>query len=537
MIPILPIILAIIIGPSYLFLRVEPGYLFGLDVYDPYLSPFLALCLSFLPALLGELLIRRLRVRVASSDGDSDGRRGTGRLMSLYRMSVVLCYLIAVYFLHWPRVIENLGITGWVFLDKIVVLLPFGISLLMSWLTTYRIQRVYGHSKDGFLRFLIFQLRMTALPLLPLGFVVILVDVVENIEPLRVLFEQFQYLVWLAVLVFLVLIFLLMPLALRCIWTVKPLPEGPLRDELSAFSKKLGFGCRGILVWETQGDLINAAIIGLIGPLRYVLLTDGLIRHLEMDEIRAVFAHEVGHAKKRHIFYYFIFSISFIFLFLSLEEHFMPGGSASPWHLSLYLLFWMMIFVLYWGLLLGYISRRFECQADLYGAGAVEDHTVFVNALEKISALTGNVRTKRSWRHFSVAHRVAFLKDYFQDGSTRRRFKAGLIWMMTGFWILTLATVILGVVDIRRQHIFGLAQRQYLARDLGKAELHCLEAIEVNANDVRYWQLLGNVLEDQSRFSEALEAYRSALLRVRIWEDDRRRSLEKVIRKLEKTLG
>ena len=43
------------------------------------------------------------------------------------------------------------------------------------------------------------------------------------------------------------------------------------------------------------------------------------------------------------------------------------------------------LFVTYWWLILGFISRRFESQADLFGASAVGDHELFIRALEKIS--------------------------------------------------------------------------------------------------------------------------------------------------------
>ena len=45
-------------------------------------------------------------------------------------------------------------------------------------------------------------------------------------------------------------------------------------------------------------------------PLRYVFITDALLNILEDDEVDAVFAHELGHAKHRHIWLLLSFLIS-----------------------------------------------------------------------------------------------------------------------------------------------------------------------------------------------------------------------------------
>jgi Zn-dependent protease with chaperone function len=532
-IPILPIILAVIIGPSYLILEVEPGYLFGLDVYDPLTSPVLALLVSVLPLLEGELLVRWLRRRMAAPEFSSRVP-GLGRRLFLHRMSVPAVYALAVYVLHWPRVIDDLGIKGWILLDKIVVLFPFAISLLCSWATAYRVQRLVRPRETGRLGpFLLFQLRITALPVVPIVVVVLLVDVVENTESLRILFEQFPYLVWCSVLGFLVMIFLFMPLCLRLIWSVTPLPEGPLRNDLLSLSKELGFRCRNILVWKTQGDIVNAAIIGLLGSLRYVILTDGLLRHLQTDEIRAVFAHEVGHARKKHLHIYFAFSVAFIFLFLSAERHLLPQGDETAGRLLLYLFVWSAIFVVYWWIILGFLSRRFECQADLFGAKAVGDTEVFVSALEKISALSGNLRTKRSWRHFSVAQRVAFLRAYDRDPAVRRRFALTVVAMMSLFWGMSAITLAVGATEIREQHLFGLARRKLESGSMDSAEELCRRLLELNPHDPRYPQLLGNILQAELRIEEALEAYRLAYERSGRYETERRRSLQRTIERLE----
>jgi Zn-dependent protease with chaperone function len=48
----------------------------------------------------------------------------------------------------------------------------------------------------------------------------------------------------------------------------------------------------------------NAAVMGAVGRLRYVLLSDALLETMPDEQIVGVFAHELGHAIHRHIVYY-----------------------------------------------------------------------------------------------------------------------------------------------------------------------------------------------------------------------------------------
>ncbi len=53
--------------------------------------------------------------------------------------------------------------------------------------------------------------------------------------------------------------------------------------------------------------MVNAMVVGLFPILRYVVVTDRLSAELTPEEIEAVFGHEVGHVKHRHMTYYLFF--------------------------------------------------------------------------------------------------------------------------------------------------------------------------------------------------------------------------------------
>jgi STE24 endopeptidase len=103
-------------------------------------------------------------------------------------------------------------------------------------------------------------------------------------------------------------VFILSPVMLRRIWRTTPLGPGPLREHLDSLCERIGFRCREILVWNSDGVMINAAVMGLFAPVRYVLLSDALLTTMSTTQIEGVFGHEVGHIRHRHIQYFLVFA-------------------------------------------------------------------------------------------------------------------------------------------------------------------------------------------------------------------------------------
>ncbi len=79
-----------------------------------------------------------------------------------------------------------------------------------------------------------------------------------------------------------------------------PLPGGPLRDRLNRLFDANGYGIRSIYVMDAsrRTTKTNAFCTGL-GRQKKIALYDNLVNKYTEDEITAVFAHELGHAKHR----------------------------------------------------------------------------------------------------------------------------------------------------------------------------------------------------------------------------------------------
>jgi STE24 endopeptidase len=77
-----------------------------------------------------------------------------------------------------------------------------------------------------------------------------------------------------------------------------PMEPGPLRENLIAMAAHDGVPVRDVLVADAsrRTNALNAYVSGL-GPTRRIVVYDTLLRDAPPDEVQAVVAHELGHAK------------------------------------------------------------------------------------------------------------------------------------------------------------------------------------------------------------------------------------------------
>jgi STE24 endopeptidase len=168
------------------------------------------------------------------------------------------------------------------------------------------------------------------------------------------------------------LVFVFAPEILRRVLHTERLEDGPLRRRLEAMCRRSNMRYRDILVWRTHSNMGNAAVMGVIPQVRYVLLSDLLLETMTDDQIEAVFAHEMGHVVHRHMAWFVVF-----FVILSLGLAGLTGwaqGLGAVQHLPPWaepLVAAGMFFTVL--LLFGFLSRRFERQADVYAARLMQE--------------------------------------------------------------------------------------------------------------------------------------------------------------------
>ena len=208
--------------------------------------------------------------------------------------------------------------------------------------------------------------------------------------------------------------------------TFSPLEEGELRTALETYAHKVGFELSGIFVMDgskrsTKG---NAFFTGL-GKRRRIALFDTLIREMTTEEIVAVLAHEVGHAKLGHIkkrLFTGILKTGAIFylmsLFLNSEDLF---AAFAMEYMSVYagLVFFALLYTplsMVLSVISNKISRRHEFEADAFAADTTGRADTMISALKKLSASNLSNLTPHSltvwleYGHPPVLERVRALK-------------------------------------------------------------------------------------------------------------------------------
>jgi len=173
-----------------------------------------------------------------------------------------------------------------------------------------------------------------------------------------------------------------------------PLAEGTLRSKIETYANTVGFTLDKIFVIDgsKRSTKANAYFSGF-GKEKRITLYDTLINDLEDDEIVAVLAHEVGHYKKNHIIINLVASIATTGFTLWLLSLFIGSPllsealhvSQPSFHIGL-----IAFGVLYTpvsevtGLLMNYLSRKFEYQADNYAKNTFSAPPL-ISALKKLS--------------------------------------------------------------------------------------------------------------------------------------------------------
>jgi STE24 endopeptidase len=383
------------------------------------------------------------------------------RLLTVVGLGV---YALIVHVLGWSRlVLSTAGLQGLFLVDDLAVFFPYIVIQFLTWAGLYFAERAL-HGSRNYPRlpvYLLLRTRQSVGLVLPVVLIFILrQDLFARFWPdwhRSAIAEPLE----LAGLAFLIL--LCSPLFVRLAWPTRSLPDGPLRRRLERVARRVGFRFTDLLVWDTGHIMVNACVTGVLPRFRYVLLTDALIESLSPVEVAAVFGHEVGHVAHRHLpFFGFFFLGSLGVMALaaqvfSISEDWIAGlpwvpASQHVWVTdvvetaailgSLAVFFWLVF---------GHLSRRFERQADVFGCKVVScgvsecpphfdledgplEHApaggrspalcpvgieIFSQALASVARQNGIDITARSWRHGSIANRLAFLEQLQANPAAR----------------------------------------------------------------------------------------------------------------------
>jgi STE24 endopeptidase len=444
----------------------------GVSDQPPVLSPpqmFLAVALylllaGVLAALASLPPLKVLKARSQLPQRQPKWRAATAVLANAWLVGG-LAGLIYLGWGYWVNTALRLGAVP--LAGTLTVMLPFFLALVIVWVLQYpqflllRQRLIISRAQAGLPsprpwslgQYLDHHLRQHLL------FIGVPISLIVLVEDLAVLFlapwleanlsDAAAEIVLVAVVVGCAgMIFLLAPVLIIHIWRTSPMPAGPLRDRLEQLSRTLGLRHRELRIWHSGGVIANAGVMGLIGPVRYVLLSDGLLEQMSDDEVQGVFAHEAGHILNHHIFYSALFALGTVTLVSAvagaLAQTGLPDITLNLVMLSLLALAWAFGF--------GWVSRRFERQCDVAAAWVCgyqgrpdsdrithEGAAVFAKALESVAALNGMSARKFNWRHGSIASRVSHVIWVGSTGGSRVDSDRQVAHIKRGLWVLVAA--------------------------------------------------------------------------------------------------
>jgi STE24 endopeptidase len=424
----------------------------------------------------------------------------TSRLRRRYAFGVRFLTILSlvvfgwiIHFVGWSKMVRtNWGLGDLALVDDFVVFLPYLTIQLLVWWGLFFAERALqirqGSNSGGRLgRYMTLKARQSLGLILPVILLyVIRRDVLDRFFPS---WSRSALADPLEIALLGTFILVVSPLFVRLAWPTHSLPAGPLRRRLERIAERVDFPFTDVLVWDTGHVMVNACVTGLLPGFRYVLLTDALIESLSPLEVAAVFGHEVGHIAHRHLLYFAFFFMGSLGVLTLLAEIVAMGG---PWFEQLaFLTPWspevvgdmvegvalLGVLGLYFWIVFGRLSRRFERQADVFGSKVVScdlaacpphkdlDHDqsarlavggdpalcpvgirIFADALAGVARGNGLDPAGRSWRHGSIASRISFLEGLEQQPEGERAFQRSVRRLRIGLGVVLVLAIVLSFI-------------------------------------------------------------------------------------------
>ena len=467
-----------------------------------------------------------------------------GRARMLLRVTALLLFAVLIFVFHFPLWVWSLAGRGLLLTKTLLTLTPlFGFFGILAFFAARFDAALRPGGTGGMLGFAFRS--FVALSLIPVLAMLSLTTTLENVELVSRLAYVYPVAGGAVVVIWILLLLAVLPLLLRLAFAARPLPAGPLRARMEALCRSVGFHYSRLLVVDTGAlRMANAFIVGLGVPWRYVFFTDAILTGMTEEELECVLAHEIVHSKKRHMLFYLFFTVGFTLAAL-LGFEFLEGLPEAA--VAALLLGWGAV---YWAGAFGYVSRRFETEADLVAARWVEapegtpgpyrSARAMAGALGRVASLNRMPLTGWSWRHFNIATRVAILIGAEADPATGLAFErrcgrlraVAVTLLLAGFvagaW---LAYRHAGRADAARARLAAydlILEAETLAgrNEFREATEKLRTGIAAGANEADFWALLARYERELGRDEEARAAERQARKKGRVIDPRLRLELE-----------
>ncbi len=171
------------------------------------------------------------------------------------------------------------------------------------------------------------------------------------------------------------------------------LDSGEIRDRIQNLLVKENIPIKGIYSFNMSKDTkkANAGFSG-IGRSKRIILSDTLLNNFSPDEIEVIFAHEMGHYKKRHILKNILISSFIIFfslficnLLYDITIDVMGFDTIYSVAALPVLFFFLSVFSFIIMPVINMISRLYEREADRYALVITRNFKAFISMMKKLA--------------------------------------------------------------------------------------------------------------------------------------------------------
>ncbi len=173
----------------------------------------------------------------------------------------------------------------------------------------------------------------------------------------------------------------------------EPIDDPELKSRMEKLAREGHFQLQGVYRFNMSKETkkANAAFTGM-GKSRRIIIGDTLLENYSLDEIEAVFAHEVGHYVHKHLHKLLLWGtietfVGFYLVAQLYEALLQQFGFRSPADLAALPLITIILtlYTLIVSPVSNVLSRYFERQADRYALEHSSNPAAFAAALQKLS--------------------------------------------------------------------------------------------------------------------------------------------------------
>ncbi len=491
-----------------------------------YNAPDHALIYAFFTTILFALTCRVLFIRLAKNYlANNDKKFQLDHKVNSYilKLSIVALtiYAIDLYFFRLKLFLSDYKIFHlFPTLQAVIFLLLFLFYLIIIWDSAWIVQHRFFPDTVTRKDFIISNISFSLPALIPWFLLSIIADIVQ-ILPFKILSNFLSTAVGeiLYILVFMIAMAVFGPLLIQKLWKCQPLEDGEVRDSIKKLCSKTNCQYSDILKWDLfGGSMITAGVMGLISKFRYLLVTPALVNLLDNNEISAVISHEIGHVKKKHLYFYVLFFVGYMSCVYFLFDPLMLliYSSSTLYKFSLlfkinhdtlisivFSLALISVFLLYFRYVFGFIMRNFERQADVYVFSVMGDVFGLITTFYKIIKYSGQSPDKPNWHHYSITQRIEFLRACQLDLSKIEKHNKKIRKIIIGF-IVSFLIVCLAGYSIN----FGKGSK-YLNKYIAIKVLN--QEFRIGLESVKLYGMIGDYSYNLNEFENAEIAWNNVL--------------------------